>query len=288
MVRFGEAMKHRLLALDVDGTLIGPDSVVSSEIIDAVAVAQRGGLLVCLATGRSWVETVPVWRQLRLSEPHLPLVTVGGAMVCEPEVGRTLYHRPIPRQLADSFVEALAGAGYSAMALVDSWRNGFDYLLVERGDVERARRLWLSKTRAAVRAVGRLPRQGPRVLRISAVVEAQAGDKLAEEMRRRFDGQLNVHSILAPNYGVFVVEAHAVGADKFSAVRYVAQAQGIGAGAIVAVGDDVNDLAMIRGAGLGVAMPQAPAAVRQAARCVAEAGLAAFILELAGGKLETD
>jgi hypothetical protein len=273
-----------MLALDVDGTLIGPDGIVGGDVVDAVAEANRAGLLVCLATGRSWAETVPVWRQLRLAKPYQPLVLVGGAMVSEPDTGRTLCHRPIPPELAARFADALGQAGYCAMALVDAWRHGIDYLLVERGDTVAAQELWLSKTGAKVRRVPGLSLESPRVLRVSAVVDPEVGQMLARELLRQFDGQLNVHAILAPNYAVHVVEAFAIGADKFSGITYVAQAQGIGPGAIVAVGDDVNDLAMIRGAGLGVAMPQAPPSVRRAAGHVAEGGLAAFIRELSAGK----
>jgi hypothetical protein len=286
MARLGDAMKYKLLALDVDGTLIGHDGIVSGDIVNAVAEAQRAGLLVCLATGRCRAETVPIWRQLRLAKPYQPLVLVGGAMVSEPDTGRTLYHRPIPPELAGRLADALAQAGYCAMALVDVWRHGIDYLLVERGDAVAAQELWLSKTGAKVRRVPSLFGDSPRVLRISAVVERGPGKVLAEQLRNQFDRQLNVHSILAPNYGVTVVEAFAAGVDKFSGIQYVAQSRSIGPGAIVAVGDDVNDLAMIRGAGLGVAMPQAPQELREVARRVADDGLAVFVRRLAAGEFE--
>jgi len=278
-------MKYRMLAVDVDGTLTGPEGVVGGDVVDAVSAAQRAGLAICLATGRSREETLPVWRQLRLAAPHLPLVVVGGAMVSEAEGGRTLYHHPIPAPVAQGFAKALADAGFCAMALVDVWRHGVDYLLVKGGDMAAARELWLAKTGAAVREVDGLD-GSPAVLRINAVVARQEGEKLAEQLRRRFEGQLNVHAILAPNYGVFIVEAHAVGADKFTAIRYVAQGVGIAPGRIVAVGDDVNDLAMIRGAALGVVMPTAPPTLRRFADHVAQKGLAAFIEELLAGKFD--
>ena len=72
-------MEYELLAVDVDGTLVGPDSVVPADVVDALAAAEQAGLRVCLATGRSYVETHPIWRQLRLRGPFEPLVVVGGA-----------------------------------------------------------------------------------------------------------------------------------------------------------------------------------------------------------------
>ena len=116
---------------------------------------------------------------------------------------------------------------------------------------------------------------------------------MAEELSSEFAGQLNVHAILAPNYGVTIVEAHAVGADKMTALRYVAQPMRAGAGLIVAVGDDVNDMPMVRGAGLGAAMGSAPEALKAVADVIVgdgsgngRAGLADFIRRLVAGEYD--
>ena len=279
-------MRYSLLALDVDGTLVGPDNAVPDDVVSAVRQAGEAGLMVCLATGRSYIETIDIWRRLELSQPYQPLILVGGALVSEPDTGRTLYHRPIPRELAREFADALNAAGHGAMGIVDAWRCGFDYYLADPGADGLAERLWFSKMDVKVRRVGALAEseQTQPILRINAVAEGQAGRELAEKLVDRFRGRLNVHRILAPNYGVTIVEAFTDGADKYSALRYVAQARRVPRSRIVAVGDDVNDIEMIRRAGLGVAMPQSSPAVRQVADRVAEEGLAEFIRRLCGGE----
>lgn len=276
-------MKYKLLALDVDGTLAGPDGVVAPETVQAVQAVERAGLRVCIATGRSYREALPIWRQLGLTAPCEPLIVIGGAMVSESQTGRTLYQKPIPVDLAGKFGDAMADMGFCAMAIVDGWRHGVDYYLATDGDLASAQRSWMSKMEVRTIRVRRLSeaRDMPMPLRISTVVPASSrAEELALELRSRFEKELIVHAILAPNYGVMIVEAHVAGADKFTALTYVAQALRVGPGQMVAVGDDVNDLAMIRGAGLGVAMPKAPPAVRQAADRVASDGLAAFLTGL--------
>jgi Cof subfamily protein (haloacid dehalogenase superfamily) len=284
----GERVKYRLLALDVDGTLIGRDGLVSVDVIAAVADARAAGLAVCLATGRSYVETLPIWRQLNLAPPLEPLVLIGGALVAEPDSGRTLYQRAIPRELACRLDEALAASGHCAMAITDPWRTGVDYYLTDGADRDAVLKRWFSQMNVRVRRVRRLAEVAelPALLRISAVIEPEPGRVLAAALAEQFAGQLNVHCILAPNYGVTVVEAFALGADKFSAVRYVAQALPVSTARIAAVGDDVNDLALLRGVGLGVAMPSAPPAVVAATKLVARDGLAAFIRDLTGGRYD--
>jgi hypothetical protein len=165
-----------------------------------------------------------------------------------------------------------------------------DYYLTEGADRDEVLRRWFSQMDVRVRCVRRLAEVAelPAVLRISAVVEPDAGRALAAALAEQFAGTLNAHCILAPNYGVTVVEAFALGADKLTAVRYVAQAMPVSTARGAAVGDDVNDLALLRGVGLGVAMPSAPPAVVAATRLVARDGLAAFIHDLVAGRYDSE
>jgi hypothetical protein len=248
-----------------------------------VATAVRGGLRVCLATGRSYRETIDVWRQIPWPEacPREAMALIGGAMVAEPETGRTLYQRTIAPEAARAFGEALREAGYSALGIVDAWRWGFDYLAAPGRDYEHVQRRWFAQVPdVSVRQVEGFGDDHPPLLRLNAMVEPADAADLEAGMRDRFGEQLNIHAILAPNYGVTIVEAFSPRASKLEAVKYIAQAYRIGMGSVAAVGDDVNDLPLLSGAGLGVAMPDAPPTVRDAAGQVAERGLADFIYSL--------
>jgi Cof subfamily protein (haloacid dehalogenase superfamily) len=280
-------VKYAFLAMDVDGTLVGRDGIVPGDVVAAIAAARSAGLRVCLATGRSYVETIPIWNQLRLTAPFEPLVLIGGALVSEPDTGRTLCHRPIPHDLACRLDEALADSGYCAMAITDRWRTGVDYFLTEGANRDAAEQRWFSQMSVQIRHVRRLAEADnlPAILRISTVVDSASGRELAATLADRFRGQLHVHCIFAPNYGVTIVEAFATGADKFTAVQYVAQGLAVPASRIAAVGDDINDLSLIRGVGLGVAMPSAPPAIAAVAKHVAT-DFAAFIRDLAAGRFD--
>lgn len=277
--------QYKLVALDVDGTLLNGDSRLERQTIQAVGAVQRAGIRVCLATGRSYVETIGVWRELGLSQPHEPMVLIGGALVAEPGTGRTLYQRTIQRELACEFADALCDAGHSAMAIVDAWRHGVDYYMAQSRDADEVTRRWFGQMNVNVRRVSRLAdaTDMPEPLRLNAIVKlGPAAEALAPDLAVRFAGRLNMHTILAPNYGVTIIEAFAAHCSKWEAVKYVAQAYRIGPGQIVAVGDDVNDLPMISAAGLGAAMAKAPAHVKQSARVVVDS-LPDFLHSLARG-----
>lgn len=252
-----------LLALDVDGTLVGRDNVVSPEVARAVRSVRLAGVRVLLATGRSHAETRSVWEALALPDPHEPLVCLGGAMVAEAATRRTLYQKSIPRAVAGEFSQALLAEGFSPMAVVDDWRWGVDYLVLEGADFDRAGRGWLARVpNVRWRSAASLVDDAPDPLRIHAVVPPDVAPAVARRMQEQFGHRLYLHAIEAPNYGITIVEAFAAEASKWSAIQYVAGSYRIGAGRIAAVGDDVNDIPMLRAAGRSAAMPAAPEAVR--------------------------
>ena len=282
-------MNCRMLALDVDGTLVGPDNVVTPEIRDAVKRADRAGIQICLATGRSYSETIGIWSQLDLGRECQPMILIGGALVSETDTGRALYHKPMDSEIACRFADALGAAGYCAMAIVDSWRYDVEYYLTDHGDLADAKSRWFAKMDVSLASVGSLsevllPDDGPDVLRISAVVDKDDGPSLAADLKTQFGDEINICSILAPNYNVWIVESHAARANKRTAIQYVSQAGGIPLSQVAAVGDDVNDISMLSSVALGAAMPQAPPSVIEAAGHVAQGGLAEFIGQLVDGK----
>ncbi len=105
--------------------------------------------------------------------------------------------------------------------------------------------------------------------------------ELADDLNRVVPGVLYTHVLRSPKYMGFMCEIAPAGATKWAAVLRMADQWGIPVDQICAVGDDVNDVPMIEGAGLGIAMGNAPAEVRQFADHVAptldEEGLAQAI-----------
>ena len=278
-------MKYRLLALDIDGTCLGPDQQPWPDLADALTRAQRAGLKVCLATGRSLVESLPVWRVLPFAQPCLPMVLVGGALVSEPETGRTLAQWTIAPELLDAYAEVLLAEGRSVLATLDAWRSGYDYHVAVGDDYDDVCTRWFGQMAVQVRTCGRFGEVEamPRAIRLNSLVSRDEGERLMARLQPLFGDRLNLHVIHAPNYDVTVLEAFSRKADKATGVGYIAQGLAIPMAQVVAVGDDVNDLAMIRRAGLGVAMANAKQFVKDAADCVAEQGLARFIHDLLDG-----
>jgi hypothetical protein len=256
--------KTRLLAVDVDGTLLCGGQVLAQDA-SALRRAARAGMVVCLCTGRSWNEVCSIWQGLDLPLPHAPVVCVGGALVAEPDTGRTLYARAFQRRTADQLAQALRRMGYPVMLLVDGWREGFDYYLIGRYDDSPLYQRFYQGRGHRVRQIGRLDGACVRPLRVSVLEEPRRADQVVQALRQDFAGRIEVQAIFAPSYGVHIVEAFSAGANKFTALVYVGQGYGIGPSAMAAIGDDRNDLAMLRGVGLSATTADAPAELVQSA-----------------------
>jgi hypothetical protein len=280
-------MKYKLLALDVDGTLVGPDQRVDPETRQALQRACREGLGVCLATGRTFKETVEIWKQIQLPEPHEPMIVLGGAMVREPLRGRTLCLRRIDPDAAGQLAQALLAEGCSVVATLDEWRMGYDYLVVPGRDYKQVRSQWLDRFPVEVRECEDISKADLSACgRLIAMIDAAGAADLERRLSERFGSRLHLYTIYAPTFDMTVVEAYAPKVNKASGVAYVAQAHGLGLGAVAAVGDDVNDLQLLDKAGLGAVMPQASQRVRRVADVVVEGSLGRFVHDLLDGRYD--
>ena len=77
---------------------------------------------------------------------------------------------------------------------------------------------------------------------------------LEADLSRRFPGHISLHTIRSPRYSDWLCEIAPAGITKWTGIIGLAEAWDIRPAEICAVGDDVNDLPMVREAGLGIAM----------------------------------
>ena len=95
---------YRLIALDIDGTLIGPDGRVSPANREAIARARAAGMKVVLCTGRSWQESEDVADQAGCDRV---LVCQGGAALADLALRRNTRRWDMPRETGLALVERL-------------------------------------------------------------------------------------------------------------------------------------------------------------------------------------
>jgi len=110
------------------------------------------------------------------------------------------------------------------------------------------------------------------------------------ELQQAFGDRCATHSIYSPHYDCQIIEVFPQAVNKWTGLVHLAEVMGVGPDTILAIGDDINDVPMLRGAALSFAMGNAKDAVKKEAKQVTAAhdacGVALVVEDLLAGKLE--
>lgn len=245
--------KYKLLAVDLDDTLLNSRLEISPGNQEALRLAGEAGVQVVLATGRMYQATLPYARQLDLAGP---LITYQGALVKHAGTGQTMSHRPVPLDLALAVMARVNRYGYHVNTYLD------DHLYVARPTSEGERYADLSgvSLEAVGDLTGFLQRQGQDPTKVLVIAKEDQLDSLAQELRPVFGHLLHITKS-KPHF----LEFSHPQANKGHALAAVAEGMGVNREQVMAVGDTYNDLEMIDYAGLGVAVANARAEIKSRA-----------------------
>jgi Cof subfamily protein (haloacid dehalogenase superfamily) len=268
--------RYRLLALDVDGTLLNSRGELLSTTAAAVARAAAAGIRPVLCTGRRYRRAWPIAKLLGIDAP---LVCNSGSIVKEPADDSTIWRADLPPDLAAGLLDLFREHDQPIVAFNDRAHDEPDF----RASRYPSGRLpfddYVAQNLSHARLGGDWS-DGPffHVCGVGTLEEMSAFERHVLE---RFGDRVRTFVQKSSRYVGTMCEVIRADASKWSAVLHVAEAWGVAPEEICAVGDDVNDVPMLLGAGLGVAMGHAPAEVLAAADLVVpdhdNDGVAAFI-----------
>ena len=269
-------MRYRLLALDLDGTALDPAGDLSDDVRDAVAAARASGLRVVLCTGRRFRTALPVAQGLSLSGA---IVVNNGVLVKDLASGRTLSHRYLSDGVSAEVLALVREVG-SPLVYVDAYEKRIDILIEDHGRAHPFQREYLEDNTDFTRVVGDLENTG----RDDVIMMSTMGDEvtlraLRSRAERDLGGRVRMHSLINKNYRGQILEFLAPGTGKWPTLRRIAADEGIDPRQIAAVGDDDNDVEMIRGAGLGIAMGNAVDSAKAAADHVTHSNAEGGVVE---------
>lgn len=256
-------MQYRLLAIDIDGTLVDSRDQLSDETKAALAAAREAGIEVVLATGRRYARALPLVQTLGL---NVPLISASGALVKRPIDHVTLYCARFEGDSLRRMLAEVAAAGFDAVLYADTYHQGFDYYCVNVEPSQYELAEYFRKNPSRERICPDLMTCPPEGIFAGFAMGTRPQMlELESYLCQRLPGQIETHVLRSPMYSGFMCELLPSGTSKWSAVSRLASEWGIEAAEICAVGDDVNDIPMLRGAGLGVAMGNACDEVKAAA-----------------------
>jgi Cof subfamily protein (haloacid dehalogenase superfamily) len=276
----GEVMKYKMIAIDLDGTLLSPSSQVTPRTKKAIHRALEAGLLICFATGRNFTECQTV---LDAIEHYDSAVFVGGAMVMDTRQRVTLHRTLMDGELARELCEFFESHGEAALALQDTETAGVDYLISNDIELHPIASRWVRETKVTAR---RAPDLGKRphahTVRVGIVGPTKIAISIHAKLEEKYGDRVMSHCFLGGD--VSVVEVFDPSVSKWQGILHIAARHNVKAEEIIAIGDGINDVTMVTNAGLGVAMGNSHKDLLKCAKMViglnSDDGLAIFLEEL--------
>ena len=255
--------RYRLLAIDIDGTLVNSQDQLTATTRAALARAIGAGIRVVLATGRRYSRALPLVEPLALD---VPLVTASGALIKDPIDHRTLFCAAFAPGVLEGALRVVDQAGYESLLYADTYALGFD-LFCRRIDVAKQELAEFFRMNPDCHQLcpTLVENPPPGVFSCFAMGTQSEMRVLAAELERLYPNDLYVHVLRSPRYVGYMCEIAPAGVTKWSGIKHLAHDWRVADDEICAVGDDVNDIPMIRAAGLGVAMGNAQEEVKAAA-----------------------
>ncbi|MCI3927658.1 Cof-type HAD-IIB family hydrolase [Paenibacillus sp. TRM 82003] len=242
--------EYRLIAIDVDDTLLTDDLIVTEGTKAALAEAVAAGNVVTLATGRMYSSAVQIAAQLEL---NVPIITYQGALIKNSIDGKVLYERPVPEDAALDVVAFAEARGLHIQGYVE------DRLIAKEDNDKIVAYAKLTRVPYIVNPDFRaLARRGSTKLLI--IDEPAVLDALIPELREVLGDRAHVTKS-KPHY----LEVVHPEATKGHALLHLAAHYGVAREQTIAVGDSWNDHEMVEAAGLGVAMANAVEPLKAAA-----------------------
>ena len=282
-----DGLPWRYLLVDVDGTLLTGRGEITPRSRAVLGRAVDAGLTLVLASGRTYPSLLRAGEGLELP---FHLIANGGAVGLTPRVEAVSYTNFLSPSLWPDIVEALLAEGLSALAF--SHRHPeppLFYVASLQGHPHFE--AYLGRHRANCRVMGDLGAADiPAVVEVAALGSGDHFEAASARAMERMAGRAASHSMvlfLNANYGKITEFFHPA-TSKWSAFQGMFPEAARRPQTVIAIGDEANDLDMIAGAGLGIAMGNATEELKAAAGHVTAGhdaeGLAEALEPLLDGK----
>jgi Cof subfamily protein (haloacid dehalogenase superfamily) len=257
---------YRLIAIDLDDTLLASDLKISDANKNSILKAIDKGVLVTIATGRMYKSVLPFINELKIT---VPVIAFQGAYICNPITGELIDKKIMPKENAKQIImDCIKDNTHIQLHTEDSF-----YFAQENEYSRQYEKL------SGIR--GQEEKDLYKVLDLEPIkmiimAEPDKITALNEKYQNIYKDDMQI-VVSKLSY----LEFTHIDATKGRAVEKLSSILGIKQDEIICIGDSYNDISMIQYAALGVAMANAPQAVKEKADYISktndEDGVAAVI-----------
>lgn len=246
---------YKLLAADLDGTLLTNDKNIGERTLTSLRKAIEGGMIFAIATGRAW----PGVRRYAVQIPvNGPVITIDGSMIVDPVSEKILYSQPLEYEDAVRLLNM--GVERSVTQVIWCRNRLYGTILNDRME-DYSKRFAGGMEVLKAEYFEQLAKDG-----ISKVLWYDTPDNVTgwvEQLRAA-----SFESLTACTSEPYFVEIFNAKVSKAKALEQISSMYNIQPDEMIAVGDGGNDVPMLHYAGLGIAMGNASDTVKKEADAV--------------------
>ena len=259
-------MNYKLIAIDIDGTLLSTQGIITERNYVTLKKAISQGIIVALCTGRSYFMAQKVVGGFDFK---LPLVLHNGAQIVNSNDGQMIAHWTLTPETARQGVMLMKE--FALEPIIYDFHQGKHILVYESVDPTNEAYVRYMSTKEGIlyktdNLVSYLNHNPTQLVAIHQ--EAIIRDVLPV-LKNRLNANVFTSGRLY-NLKYWYLEVLQSGASKATAVEYLAKLHNIDQKEIMAIGDNFNDLEMMEYASLSVAMENAPDEVKAIADFVTD------------------
>lgn len=244
----------RLIATDIDGTLLNPQIQISPKDLAALRSAHESGIEIVLVTGRRHTFALPIAQQLGFD---LWLISSNGAVTRS--LGGETFHRDLmPRQTCLDLVGAMQEFRGHTVLTFDKEVKGA--IVIEHlDDLNASIRRWLEKNMPYIDFV--IPIENALVADPIQAMFCGSLPRMSDALHSleaaRMDNQITILRTIYPERDLSMIDVVNAGCSKGHALERWANHRGYQRSEVMAIGDNHNDVEMLEFAGHPVIMGNA-------------------------------
>lgn len=247
----------RLLILDIDGTIAPRSNQVTVRVKRCLQEVQAQGIRIALATGRMFHSALPFHRTIA---SDLPLIAYNGAWIKDPFTDTLHWEFALPTAIALEILDYLESSPWHPYLDIHCYYD--DRLYVREITTETEQ--YVHRSGVKPHPVGDLrPIIAQTTIKLLAISpDSMIMQSLIQALRERF-GHTEIH--FTQSTDIYLEITHAQANKGLAAQYLVEDLLGLSAQQVLAIGDNFNDRELLRYAGFGIAMGDAPDEVKQLA-----------------------
>ena len=272
-------MKYRLLALDIDGTLLNSNNQISERTLAALIKVQEMGIRIVLASGRPTYGILPIAKQLELGNYGGYIISYNGGQIINAQNGEILFERRINPEMLPFIEHKAEKSGFPLFTYHDD-----DIITNTANNPHIEKEAQLNNLNIIVEPELSIAIDCAPCKCVLVSDDEIALKNLEEHWKKRLSGSMDVY--ISEKYFLEVVPS---GIDKSTTLSALLEILSISHKEVVAIGDGICDVSMLQTVGCGVAMKNAQHSVKACADHVTESndedGIACIIDKLLAADL---